>query len=274
MIPFPRSLPLNGLIVRVITASVGLPIIYLILRSGNPILGVTVTVVGSVAAFEVLSILKSVGYKSSFWVFIPSVTIVVAMGFVGPIAVFISALGASGLIVVVRCVNGKRSPLKPTVLLGPLMLSYIAIPLALFILLASQRNGFNWSILVLATVFITDTSAYFVGRVFGKHPMARSISPSKTWEGALGGAIGGIVTTLALLGVFNFSWNIGMGFALGIAIVVFAQTGDLLESKLKRVAKLKDSGQIIPGHGGILDRLDSLLPVFILIYYVSEIWPG
>lgn len=135
-----------------------------------------------------------------------------------------------------------------------------------FVLLRAQ--DWRW---VLFTVYVamgSDSGGYFAGRAFGRHKLAPAISPSKTVEGALG-ALGGAVAiaTLCKLAFFGYLGS-GEAVVLGLAISVLAQFGDLCESALKRAFGAKDSGWIIPGHGGILDRLDSLLfPVVFTYYY-------
>jgi phosphatidate cytidylyltransferase len=126
--------------------------------------------------------------------------------------------------------------------------------------------GWKWVMLALFTTFAADTMAYFIGRAFGKHKMAPSISPGKTWEGAAGGFVGGLGATVLLAYIFgiDIDWKL---ILLGCLIPVFAVLGDLTESKFKRSTGVKDAGSIIPGHGGILDRLDSLLFVVVVVYY-------
>jgi len=104
----------------------------------------------------------------------------------------------------------------------------------------------------------SDTFAYLTGRAFGKTPLAPNISPKKTWEGSIGGAICTVGISFALFKLFGY-YNIYQWVGLSIIIVVFGTFGDLIESKFKRVLGVKDSGTILPGHGGILDRFDSLL---------------
>ena len=107
----------------------------------------------------------------------------------------------------------------------------------------------------------------------GRRKLAPSISPGKTWEGAVGGLVGAAAAAAALVVLLDgIESRLLSAVALGLGIGVVAQAGDLLESKVKRLADAKDSGRLIPGHGGLLDRLDSLLPVFPLVYYSSWIW--
>lgn len=133
---------------------------------------------------------------------------------------------------------------------------------------------------ILATVFLTvviwltDSGAFFAGRQFGGRKLAPEISPSKTWSGAIGGLIVGtmggvIVWILGWLTVPDMSSPLWIGILISAAISIFAQLGDLAESALKRHFLIKDSGQIIPGHGGILDRIDSFTVGAILLYFIG-----
>ena len=147
---------------------------------------------------------------------------------------------------------------------------YIGLALSHAILLRNLDNGALWLLLVVVAVFAVDTSAYFVGSSIGKRQMAPKISPNKTWEGAIGGMIGGVISVLTFTSVSSLSLSINVGGAivLGLVIGLAAQTGDLIESKIKRMQNVKESSRLIPGHGGILDRLDSALLPLILVYYV------
>ena len=120
---------------------------------------------------------------------------------------------------------------------------------------------------ILATWF-TDTGAYFVGISLGQNALAPEISPKKTIEGAVGGLVGSILITVLLALYFNIA--LYDGIILGVLIGVIAQLGDLSASAFKRDSELKDSGDVIPGHGGILDRIDSLLFVFPVVYYYFQ----
>ena len=131
--------------------------------------------------------------------------------------------------------------------------------------------GRNWVYLALLTTFANDTGAYFIGRARGKHRLAPAISPAKTTEGALGGLACSIIAAIAIATVLNllapFSFAYWQIILLGLIIGVFAQLGDLVESLLKRNTGLKQSGGLLPGHGGVLDRFDSLIFVGPLAYY-------
>ena len=134
--------------------------------------------------------------------------------------------------------------------------------------------GRDWVLFALLVTFATDTGAFFVGRAIGRHPMSPRVSPSKTWEGAAGGfclamIAAGLLPQWLELGLFR--WQL---WIIGATVGVVAQTGDLLESKLKRISGVKDAGGMIPGHGGILDRLDSLVLSMPAVYYlVTLVFP-
>ena len=131
----------------------------------------------------------------------------------------------------------------------------------------SYNMGFVIPLAIIFSIWINDTMAYLVGTLIGKTPFSK-ISPKKTWEGTLGGAILCVVTISLVAYWLGFSWADGAAIS-GIAAIM-GTSGDLLESKLKRMANVKDSGNILPGHGGFLDRFDSLLLAtpFVWLYVV------
>lgn len=143
---------------------------------------------------------------------------------------------------------------------------YSVVLLSHLYLLRQLPNGMEWTILTIFLVWATDTGAYLIGRQFGSHLLAPQVSPKKTVEGSLGGLLFSIVVALVfwrMLGGASWIIYIFMGIIIGIS----AQIGDLFESALKRSAGVKDSGKLIPGHGGILDRFDSLIFALPLVYY-------
>ena len=127
-------------------------------------------------------------------------------------------------------------------------------------------NGLSWIVFLLAVTFATDTAAYFVGKAFGSHKLAPNVSPNKTWEGAIGGFCGAVACGVGLEMALGLNADLITVALMSAALGVTGQLGDLYESKLKRLAGVKDSGGLFPGHGGILDRMDSLMWNVMVLY--------
>ncbi len=162
---------------------------------------------------------------------------------------------------------------------------YISWPLSHFILLREVSRpdfsppfwqalggptlgaGFWWIVVVLTLVWLCDTAAYFVGVRWGRHKMSPYLSPKKSWEGAAAGLLTSIAVALGLVPLLGLPLSYPWSAVLGLLVGTLGQVGDLAESLLKRQAGVKDSGRLIPGHGGMLDRVDSLLFVAPAVYY-------
>jgi len=124
----------------------------------------------------------------------------------------------------------------------------------------------------LAAAWSCDSIAYIFGRLWGKHSFFPSVSPRKTWEGALAGWFGAAIVVVVVGQVLGSSiaWSLGLGLVASLAAIF----GDLVESMIKRQMGVKDSGGLVPGHGGILDRVDSLLLTIIVVFYYVTLVPG
>ena len=148
---------------------------------------------------------------------------------------------------------------------------YVGWMLSYWLSLRGLEDGRNWVYLAMLTTFANDTGAFFIGRAMGKHRLAPAISAAKTWEGALGGLISAILAAVVVATVLNFispfTFRYWQTILLGFLVGLFAQLGDLVESLLKRNMGVKESGNLLPGHGGILDRFDSLIFVGAVVYY-------
>ena len=144
---------------------------------------------------------------------------------------------------------------------------YIGWLLSYLIALRGLEDGRDWVFLALFATFGSDTAAFFVGRALGKHKLAPHISPGKTWEGAIAGVFCGIIVSLVLDNLLSLPLGYGGAILLGLLVSIFGQLGDLVESLLKRHTGVKDSGKLIPGHGGFLDRIDSVVFTGIVVYY-------
>ncbi len=129
--------------------------------------------------------------------------------------------------------------------------------------------GRNWIFLTLLTAFGCDTAAFFVGRAVGRHRLAPRISPRKTWEGAVAGVFGAVIVSLlfTLSTPLGLPLSYGQAVIIGILVSIMGQFGDLVESLLKRNTGVKESGNLMPGHGGLLDRMDSVVFAGVTVYY-------
>ena len=134
--------------------------------------------------------------------------------------------------------------------------------------LIPHPTGAGYCFILLVAVLLCDSFCYFVGSRFGKHKLSKVISPNKTIEGAIGGTVVSVVFTVLTGLLLGLSWYNGV--VLGLLIAIFAQIGDLCESMIKRDAGVKDSSDIIPGHGGFLDRCDSYILTIPIVYYFLE----
>jgi phosphatidate cytidylyltransferase len=147
---------------------------------------------------------------------------------------------------------------------------YVGWLLGHLVALRGLDDGRNWVFFILFVTWASDTFAFFVGRRFGRHKLAPSISPGKTWEGAAGGVGAAVIMSILFFTPTPFrlpliSWQ---AIPLAVLVSIFGQLGDLVESLLKRNMGVKDSGSLMPGHGGVLDRIDSLVFASVVVYYV------
>jgi phosphatidate cytidylyltransferase len=145
---------------------------------------------------------------------------------------------------------------------------YVGLALSYFLRLRGLDAGLYWLIIALLGTWSSDTGAYFLGSATGKHKLAPRVSPNKSWEGVIGGIIAGVVV-VGVLGLVLLDLSLWLGAALGVLLTAVGTVGDLSESVIKRQVGVKDSSHLIPGHGGMLDRIDSLLFVVPLVYYFA-----
>jgi phosphatidate cytidylyltransferase len=151
------------------------------------------------------------------------------------------------------------------------VLGFIVLPAAWLSLNILREIGLLWLLSTMILIWLADIGAYFVGKAFGKHKLASQISPGKSIEGALGGlalcllyATGCALylpTADTLFGAWQARWGWTLMLLITALLVLYSVWGDLFESQLKRIAKVKDSSHLLPGHGGFLDRIDAVLPV-------------
>ena len=178
--------------------------------------------------------------------------------------------------------NGFRAPLiqvLPDTAQGLFGLIYIAYPLTLIPLLWKQEDGPALVLFLMVCVWTGDIAALYIGRAFGKHKLAPRLSPGKTWEGAVASIVGSVIAAALVVSIaaaltargntlLHISEPLWQSLLLAIVLNIAAQLGDLLESAIKRGAGVKDSGAMLPGHGGILDRIDALLLAAPVLWFI------
>lgn len=184
-------------------------------------------------------------------------------------AVLLAFLGATVVaVLVLRFPRGHENFVKDAAA-SVFIIGYIALLGSFTSLILAGDNGAARMVTFLLTVVANDTGGYAVGVLLGKHPLAPRISPKKTWEGLAGSTVFSVVVG-SLLGVLLLGVPWWVGAILGVSMVVFGTSGDLIESAIKRDVGIKDMSSVLPGHGGVMDRLDSLLvaaaPAWFVMY--------
>ena len=291
---------------RIATAAVLIPIVLLIvLRASVPLLSAVVAVVALLTTHEFLQLALHYSvqplwkptyvYVALLFLFlalnamsgkplIATSSFIVGMGF--------SAVLAPFVFLVIAMARADFSSALPAAAASAFAFGYIALPLGFLVQVRQQWAGAILLVYVLLVVWAGDTAAYFVGRTFGRHLMTPHVSPKKTWEGALGSMLGSLVVGWAFLanaqpissallqahlierrnGYFALQpWPLITILVLSAVINVAAQLGDLVESLIKRGAGVKDSGALLPGHGGMLDRIDALLLAAPVIWFYAAL---
>lgn len=194
------------------------------------------------------------------------------------------ALGMMGSMVAALLTADDHNPLAawaltftaiiyvPFLLAHLILLRGVATPLHSGWISHLVSPGFAWIVMALATTWLGDTFAYFTGRSFGRNLLAPCISPKKTWEGSIGGLFGASATGVFCVLLLGLPITLWQGALIGAVAGIIGPVGDLAESQLKRQLGLKDVGSLLPGHGGILDRIDSILFMVPILYYVVKWW--
>jgi phosphatidate cytidylyltransferase len=261
----------SPLMVRILSAFVILALVIGLAVAGTYGAYILVLLLGALALWEFIGLSDGMGSRAPWWLLFPlgtffafsgtvlrevDVNIVLSLALVG---------GLAGFLVV----PGLRQGLGRWAM-GMAGALYVGMPLNYYLLLyTSGPNGLVWTLFTIFAVVVNDAAALLVGSRIGRHPFFKTISPRKTVEGAIAGLAGSVVVM-----VIGVSGILGEppahGVVLGLLVGLSAQVGDLVESQMKRIAEVKDSSRLIPGHGGVLDRIDSILFPPILVYlYVT-----
>ncbi|HEY8171526.1 MAG TPA: phosphatidate cytidylyltransferase [Dehalococcoidia bacterium] len=256
---------------RVASAAIGVPLIILLVAIGGWPYAVAVAVVLAVAVVEFQ-------HLQCDWLSTQSITgaaVVLALVLAteaagsGPVlasaAISVVGAAAAGGIWIRR--YGDTTLLIAWLALGVL---YVGVLGSTFVLLRNVDNGRDWVYLTLFSTFAVDTAAYFSGRAIGRHKLAPRISPKKTWEGFIGGWAGGFAVAVALNYLLGLRIEARDIVLIAAVLPLAAAAGDLVESAIKRWTGVKDASELIPGHGGVLDRLDSLLFTFPVVYLIAR----
>ncbi|HUZ89310.1 MAG TPA: CDP-archaeol synthase [Candidatus Acidoferrales bacterium] len=263
----------SGLLTRVLTGVVLLAILVGLALSGRWGVWVLVVLAGGVGLWEFRSLSARMGYRAPSWMLFP-LGFYFAFGSTllkGVSAESVLALALIGGLTVFLFLPGRREGLGRWAM-GLAGAVYVGLPFSYYLLLysAPAPRGVEWVLSTILTVVISDTAALLVGRRLGRHPFFSRISPHKTAEGALAGLTAAVLTML-LLGALALDLKLIQSLTLGLLIGLSAILGDLVESQMKRMAKVKDASHLIPGHGGVLDRIDSLLLAPILVYFFASL---
>lgn len=197
------------------------------------------------------------------------VGILVSAYVAGMEALFVAFVLTVGGIVVWRVLDGSGPRAVRDATSGVFAAAYLPLMAGFVLLMLAAEDGAMRVALFILLCVANDTGGYVVGVLIGRHPLAPSVSPKKTWEGLLGSVV--LASVVGVLGIhFMFDGDPAVGALLGVATVVVATLGDLGESLIKRDLELKDMGTLLPGHGGILDRIDSMLLAAPVVYLLLE----
>lgn len=266
---------------RAISAAVLLPLFLIVTFVGDPWYSLAITIVATLAYHEFYTIISQGGYAPLRLTGLFFTLLFIANGFLAAHGlgnytnpILAAAALAPLILLIVRPTQSGSAGNWALTLAGSL---YVGWLLSLFVLLRNLPGGLSWVLLAVLSTFACDSAAYLAGRAWGSRKMVPHLSPGKTWEGAIGGFLAAVISATVLSVVFNTSLTsltvplgVPQALLLGALVGILAQLGDLAESLLKRSVLAKDAGGLIPGHGGVLDRLDSLLFTGAAVYFYTR----
>jgi phosphatidate cytidylyltransferase len=252
--------------VRAITIAVGIPIVLFIIHQGGILFNLTVVLLAIIGTLELWHIIKTnyqpsliLGFVASLFFLLKST--IQESFFIAESLLFTFII----LAIFMEHFLLKRKNLIVNISTTLFIAIYIGHFLSFLIKIRGLEDGSMLLIFALFTTWMSDTAAYIVGVYFGNRHIFPTISPNKTLEGSIGGILGGAICGIAFY--FILPINPIVLFALGLLAAICGQTGDLFESTIKRNFNVKDSGKLLPGHGGILDCMDSILFSGPIIYF-------
>ena len=251
---------------RVITALLGILLLIAVVWFGTPWFTIFVAIWGLLAVFEfyrmaAVSKMPLLTYFGLIWTLLFILSPHFRYDFLMPL--LLTSAVVLSLICLLLLPQKERAFTSWAWTMAGIL--YVGWLLSYFVALRGLDAGRDWVFFALFTTFGSDTAAFFGGRALGRHRLAPRISPGKTWEGAIAGVFGAIIVSLLFTMLVPLSY--GQAILLGLLVSVFGQLGDLVESLLKRNMGVKDSGKLLPGHGGFLDRIDSVVFAGVVVYY-------
>ncbi len=236
---------------RIISGLIAAPLFLLLVYAGAPFFNFLVVAIAGVMAWEFTRMDGEEGAKRRALITAACICAVIAMSVVSATVAWLIVLGATIAVIIADQVAGR-----PGFSLVQGAVPYVAIPSVSLIFVRAEA-GWETVFWLLAVVWMTDIGAYAAGRLIGGPKLAPAISPNKTWAGAIGGLIIGSAAGLVLLRILGGTPSLNF-LAYSVVFSLLTEVGDLLESALKRKFNVKDSGGLIPGHGGVMDRFDGL----------------
>ena len=283
---------------RIIVAAIGIPFAFLVVYLGGIVFTVVIALISSLALKEFYDMAEKKGYPTfKLWGIIigliPFVLFILNSIFINLpedytpsflwliVPILLIPLIATGTLLLV--LFSKRQNAIASI--GAMFTGFLYISCSFFTLVllrdvnffsGNENFGLFIVIIMFCSIWVCDSAAYFIGRKFGKHKLLERVSPKKSIEGAVAGFIASVIFFPLASHFLIPEFNTVYAVILGIIVGIFGQIGDLVESKLKREADVKDSSDLIPGHGGILDRFDSIIFVspivfiFLMIIYFSQ----
>ena len=261
---------------RATSTLIALPIVVLCIWLGSYWFIALICMGGSVASYELSRMVGGPNSKKeSFLSGFLSGSIILAIGIlvstvditIFPYSVTAVALSIFSILWVFFPIPSQKNLLRHTLLvLAPSI--FISLTLSHSLLIRGLPSGLEWVLFILTVVAMADTSALLVGRFLGKIPLYPSISPAKTWEGTIAALVAAITSSIVFSITFDMNINIQTSIIIGFLMGITGQIGDLVESAVKRRAGVKDSGNLMPGHGGAFDRLDSIVFNLPLLYHL------
>ena len=262
---------------RVLTALLGLPVLLGAVWLGFPYLTILVGAVAVLALREFYGLAPGLAaYRGLTFVGILYTLLFLVGGqFADPWHQYSPGIAFAALVFIAgpwlmarRGRNG-RVAMVPFLVAGPVYVGFLlSHGLALRELDGGADYARDWLLFALLVTFASDTGAFLTGRAVGRHRMAPSVSPGKTWEGAAGGFLWSAGAAAGLGALLQLGAPVWQAALVGVAVGAMAQLGDLAESRIKRASGVKDTGALLPGHGGLLDRLDSIVFTLPVVYYL------